>query len=371
MHFISFLQPLIAVVALCALMLPVVAAHELGHFAAARILGIRVATFSVGFGAELFGWTDSRGTRWKVSAIPLGGYVAFAGRLPPAEMGEGLFARLFAVPGGDDFTRSRPGRRLVVLLAGPAASVAFSAAVFFFAWLAFGVPQGPLTISSVEAGGAAALAGVEPGDVLVSVGGFDAQRTILETIAASAGRTLPFVTERSGRRIAFDAEVGSKPIHTPIGDRELGFLGIAIEPPPRRFDPIGAARLASGYMAFLAASTVDFFRDALSGRVSRQDLSSPVGIAAVSGNLIQRDREMFVRFGGAISFGLGVSNMLPIPGLDGGLSLIALLEALRRRPFSKKALARVSLGGLMAVCCILLAVMSHEVTSILGYAFGG
>src|SRR5436190_20094547 len=173
--------------------------HELGHFLVTRWCGVKVLTFSLGFGPELFGFNDRHGTRWKVSAIPLGGYVKFFGddseaSTPSTE----TLASMSAEERAGSFHHKKVGPRAAIVAAGPIANFILAIVIFTCLFTFFGKPSTTARVDKVEANSAAAAAGFQIGDIVTSINGTkigsfsDMQRIV----GIHAGDQLTFTVKR-------------------------------------------------------------------------------------------------------------------------------------------------------------------------------
>ena len=234
-----------------AVLMAVVFVHEIGHFVVARLCGIRVAAFSIGFGRELFGFTDKRGTRWKVSTIPLGGYVRFEGdenmaSIPDAEM-------MAAVPESERkglFYFSSLWKRIAVVTAGPAANFVLAIVVFAAVFALIGRPHILPVAETVIQGSAAERAGFQPGDRIVSVDGerIESFSDLQSIIMLSADETLSIVVERNGKDVTLTATPQRQEQPDRMGGtHRIGVLGITagtVQFPARRSEDRARARRA-------------------------------------------------------------------------------------------------------------------------------
>src|SRR5262245_2203213 len=179
--------------------------HELGHFLVARFCGVRVLTFSIGFGPELFGFNDRHGTRWKVSAIPLGGYVKFFGDENAASVpDQAAIARMTEAEARVSFVHQSVGARAAVVAAGPVANFVLAIAVFAGVAIIAGKQATTPRIDAVKPASAAAAAGFQKGDVIVAVDdrAVESFSDVERVIATSSGRPLTFAVDRGGRQVA-------------------------------------------------------------------------------------------------------------------------------------------------------------------------
>ena len=311
---------------------PVVFFHELGHCWAARRSGVLVEVFSVGFGRELFGFTDRRGTRWRFSALPLGGYVRMAGDADAAGTpGESASS----APG--NFHAASLGARTFIVAMGPIANFILGIAIIAMIYIGFGKVVVPNIVGEVIAGGPAAEAGIEPGDRVLSINGRGVAdfNDLRGPIFENPGRNLEIIVERGGRELSFPV--------TPsvIEDRCLGVtygqIGIRSSAgelrQPGFAESLMLASVDSFDMAF--AMLRGLFRLA-SGNANKGEIGGPVKIAEMSGRVATQGIINLAMFVAVISINLGLVNLLPIPALDGGHLLFFGLEKLTGGPLPQK-----------------------------------
>ncbi len=159
---------LLAIIGFLVVIGPLVFIHELGHYFAGRLFGVKAESFSIGMGREVAGWTDRRGTRWKVSALPIGGYVKFAGDMGPASEPDPAWLRLPPEERAKTFQGHPVWQRFLIVAAGPVTNFILAILIFAGFFAVYGVPQTPTLVTRVEAGSAAEQAGIRPGDRIVS-----------------------------------------------------------------------------------------------------------------------------------------------------------------------------------------------------------
>src|SRR5277367_1667630 len=207
----------------------IVAVHELGHYFVGRWCGVKIDAFSLGFGHELFAWVDSRGTRWRVGALPLGGYVKFYGDANAASMGDG--------PGGDasvDRSLTLAGQplrnRAAIVLAGPVANFILAFVIFTGMFMGFGRIEHTARIGRVETGSPAAASGFQAGDLIKSIKGnpIDSFEALQESTLMSTGLPMNFVVERQSQNIDLTATPRITVVDQGVfGKRRMGHLGLA------------------------------------------------------------------------------------------------------------------------------------------------
>jgi regulator of sigma E protease len=345
---------------------PLVFFHEFGHYIVARIFKIPAEAFSIGFGRELVGWTDKQGTRWKIAWLPLGGYVRFVGDMTPASNP----AEAGSIP-EEDRDRAfqfRPvWQRFLVVLAGPAANFLLAIIIFAAFFAAIGAPLTNV-VGGVKEGTAAAAAGLQPGDKIVSVANrptptFDDIRSV---VALRAGEKIPLEFERAGSVHEVQVTLTSDVEPDALGrDFKRGLLGIyPAEGALERVPVTRAVPLAVQYTANLTRSIVDGLVQLVRGRVSPKQLGGPITIARVAGQGAELGALPFVQLLALLSINLGFINLLPVPMLDGGHLFFYAVEAVRRRPISAQALEWAFRGGLAIILSLLLFTTINDLASL-------
>ncbi|TAJ75785.1 MAG: RIP metalloprotease, partial [Sphingobium sp.] len=331
---------LLTVLAFVAVIGPLVFVHELGHYLVGRWCGVKAEAFSIGFGPELFAWVDKRGTRWRVAALPLGGYVRFKGDMNAASMTDPAWLELPAAERAQSFPAKPLWQRAAIVAAGPAINFLF--AILILATFAFvhGESRTPAVAGQVQPGSAAAAAGILPGDRIVSLGG--REMTTFDDIRLYAqirpGEAVAMVIERDGRTFAKDGKIGSVTEDDGFGNKfQIGRLGLAPGDPV--VEPVSLLRapvVAVERTGQIVRTMVETMGQIISGGRSVKELGGPLKIAQVSGQAATMGLESFIFFVALISINLGFINLLPIPMLDGGHLLFYGIEAVQRRPVSER-----------------------------------
>jgi regulator of sigma E protease len=316
--------------------------HELGHFLIARWCGVRVLVFSVGFGRELIGFTDRHGTRWKLAAIPLGGYVKFFGDENAASVpDQDALATMNETERRVSFPHKPVGQRAAIVAAGPIANFVL-AIVLFAAFFAFyGKPTAPALVDAVQPGSAAEAAGFRDGDLVLSIDGrkietfTDMQRLVMD----SAGQTLRIVVERDGKEQTLVAVPKLVEIKNALGFKHRqGVLGLRGKPGPlETVDPVTAVKLGASESWMVVERTLSYIRGVFVGRESLDQLGGPIMIAQASRQVATAGFFPLLHFAGVVSISIGFLNLFPIPLLDGGHLLYYGIEAVRGRPLSERA----------------------------------
>ncbi len=344
MNFFDYIIPFLLVLTI------LVFVHEMGHFLIARYCGVRVEVFSIGFGPEIFGWNDAKGTRWKFSLIPLGGYVKMFGEdeapgedeitdkgddesgenNAPAITAPALTAEEIAV----SFNHKTVGQRSAIIAGGPLANFVFAIVVLTGLFSIVGSPSPLAGIGEVQSASAAEDAGLKAGDTIVSINGeqitlFDDLRRI---VSANSGVNLTIVVMRNGSELSL--EVTPRPYKT-AGGKEIGLLGVLPDPKQihyTRHNVIKAAGMAIDQSFGMSMRILSYLGDMITGARSANDLGGPLRIAKISGEMAQDGIINTIFFLAALSINLGLINLFPIPMLDGGHLLFCIAEAVRGRP---------------------------------------
>ena len=340
---------------------PLVFFHELGHYLVARLFRIPAEVFSIGFGREIFGWTDKQGTRWKVGWLPLGGYVKFVGDMGPASnpadlesMPPELRHRAF---------QARPiWQRFLVVLAGPMAN--FLLAILIFAGV-FSLVSAPETneIGRIQPRSAAAVAGFERGDRILSVAGqetrtFDEVRSLIET---RPNQTVTIKFEREGVIQQIRVNVGTEWITDNKGQRtRIGLLGVSAAP----VSIIRAVPMATQQTVLITGWILEGAAKLIIGQGSREDVGGPIRIAQFAGQAASLGALPFAQLLALFSINLGFINLLPVPMLDGGHLFFYAVEAVRRRPLSARALDWAFRGGLAVILALVVFTTLNDLGSI-------
>ena len=307
--------------------------HELGHYLAARWCGVHVETFSIGFGRPLVSWTDRRQTLWKIGWIPLGGYVKLHGQERPGDVPSDVPA--IWLP-GRTFHDKQVGARAVVVAAGPIANFVLAAVLFAGLFAVVGRPIAIPVVGEVVPSSAAARAGLQVGDRILSIDGASIRtfEDIQRIVAASPGRTLHLVVAVEGT--SHDVQV--TPDSRANGAHVTGVLGIRGD--TVEHEPISAWQAIPAGIA----QTWDVTTQTLGGvwgmiahNRGTDDLGGPLRIAQLSGEVAQLGAASLISFIAVLSVNLGLINLFPIPVLDGGHLLFYLAEAVRGRPLPPRA----------------------------------
>jgi regulator of sigma E protease len=362
----SYLVPFLFVLSL------VVFIHEFGHFLVGRLCGIKVDAFSMGFGPELAHYVDRSGTRWRLAAIPLGGYVRFHGDANGASQPD--FDATSKMPETEravSFFAQKVWKRAAVVAAGPIAN--FILAIVIFTALFYVDGRSVLTprIESVVAGGRAAAAGFQKGDLVVSIDGqpIDSFAEMQRIVSASGDTPLRFMVQRDGKQVAIDATPERKDTRTPFGVSRGGVLGVAAGGAPEDWRTVSyslpkAFVEATGETWYVIERTGSYLGGLVIGRESPEQLSGPIRIAEVSGEVAKAGIWPLFNLAAILSISIGLLNLLPVPLLDGGHLLYYAFEAARGRALTQRAQEFGFRIGLAFVAALMLVATYNDLVRI-------
>jgi len=320
--------------------------HELGHFLVARWCGIKVLTFSIGFGPELAGFNDRYGTRWKLSAIPLGGYVKFFGDDNEASApDQAAIAGMSEAERKLSFAGQKVAPRAAVVVAGPLANFVLAIVIFAAIFMTVGKQTTTARVDTVQPNSAAAAAGFQPGDLVLSIDGskIDSFSEMQRIVSVSAGETLTIEVERGGAPVTLRATPQLRELKDNFGNvQRLGVLGISRSMAPgdihsRKMGPLEAVVAGAQETWFLVDRTLSYIGGIFTGREAADQLGGPIRIAQVSSQVASAGFVALIHLTAVLSVSIGLLNLFPIPMLDGGHLLFYGIEALRGRPLSERA----------------------------------
>ena len=345
---------------------PLVVIHELGHYWVARWFGVGAEAFSIGFGREIAGWTDKRGTRWKVGWLPLGGYVRFLGDEHVASIPSET-RNLSADERARSFHHKPVWQRFLIVLAGPLANFLVAILIFAAFFATIGAPRTENVVTQIEAGSAADQAGIQAGDRVVSIAGRSTPtfEDIYQTVLMRPAERVTVTIERSGTTMRLPVSIGVVEQRDRFGQQfRIGRLGVYggrsayVRPSAAELLPA-----ATVYTVRITRSMIDGLWQIISGRRSVKDLGGPLKIAQIAGQQATLGPLEFIQLVALISINLGFINLLPVPVLDGGHLFFYVLEALRRRPVSAQAQDWAFRGGLALVLALLVFTTINDLSS--------
>ncbi len=320
--------------------------HELGHFLVARWCGIRVLVFSLGFGPEIIGFNDRYGTRWKVSAVPLGGYVKFFGDESAASTPDReAAAAMSEAEKKDSFIHQPVPSRAAVVAAGPIANFILAIMIFAGIFMVVGKQTATARVDAVQAGSAAEQAGFKPGDLVVSIDGdkIESFSDMQRVVSVSSGEPLKIMVDRDKKLVTLNATPELKEIKDNFGNvHRLGVLGISRsmadgDIKTEKVGPLMAVVMGAKETWFVVDRTLSYIGGVFAGREAADQLGGPIRIAQVSGQVASAGFTALIHLTAVLSVSIGLLNLFPIPLLDGGHLLFYGIEAARGRPLSERA----------------------------------
>ena len=345
----------------------IVFVHELGHYFVGRWRGVKIDAFSLGFGPELFARVDSRGTRWRVGALPLGGYVKFYGDVNPASVDRASGAA--SVDRSLTLSGQPLASRAAIVLAGPAANFILAFVIFTGMFMTFGRVEHAPRIGRVEVNSPAAAAGFKPGDLVRSVDGEPIRsfEALQESTLMSTGLPMTFVVERDGRDLSLTATPKVTEVDQGVfGKRRMGHLGLASSADPKdatieRCLPPICAVWGAGQEWFIVKATTAYIVGVFAGRESTDQVSGLIGAAQMAGEMAKISMWELFSLAAWFSVSVGFMNLLPVPLLDGGHLVFYACEAVMGRPLSERVQEIGLRIGIVLVALLLVFTTSHDI----------
>lgn len=319
----------------------IVFVHEFGHYFVAKVSGVKIEQFSIGFGKEMFGFNDKSGTRWKFCVLPLGGYVKMFGDIDPASAPDTEKIKAFTEEEKKVafHTKSLPVKSAVVF-AGPAANFILSIVIMAFFFSIYGKPATLPKISAVSEDSAAEKAGLVPGDLILEIDGtkVDTFADVQRVIAINTGTPVEIVIDREGQQETVTA--------TPLIREKKDIFGNIVKAPLlgiassqvayEKLGPFPAVGAAVVETYNIAASTLKAIGQMFTGQRSPKEITGPLGIAKYSGQSAEQGLSTVLWFIVVLSINLGLVNLFPIPLLDGGHLMYYAIEGVRGKPMADK-----------------------------------
>ncbi|MCE6073505.1 RIP metalloprotease RseP [Agrobacterium vitis] len=353
----------------------IVFVHEMGHYLVGRWSGIRILAFSLGFGPELIGFNDRHGTRWKLSAIPLGGYVRFFG---DADASSKTDAAEFEALSPEDRARTLNGaklwKRAATVAAGPIANFLLAILIFSVTFSLYGKPVSDPVVAEVKALSAAAEAGVQPGDVLVALDG-SSVKTFDDVVRYVSVRPLvPIVV--TVKRGESQLDLSMTPRRTETTDRfgnkmEVGQIGIMTTAASGNFrvEKLGFIESVSAGVDQtwnIVTGTYDYLANLFAGRMNADQLGGPIRVAQASGQVATLGAVALLQLAAVLSVSIGLLNLMPVPVLDGGHLILYALEAVRGKPVSAGAQEIAFKVGMVMILSLMVFATWNDISRLIG-----
>ncbi len=336
----GYIVPFILVLSL------IVFIHEMGHYLAGRWCGIRVVAFSVGFGPEILGWTDSHGTRWKISAIPLGGYVKFFGDEDAASKPDfqGL-ENMTPEERETTFLGAKLWKRALAVAAGPAANFVLAFAIFTVLLSIYGKAVSDPVVADLRPGSAAEAAGILPGDRITALDGYEITTfsDIQRYVSMRPGVAINTTVMRGDAELSFSLTPQSTEIEDNFGNKmKVGIIGVITDADTGNFRMVTLSVTQSMKEAVsqcwgIVAGTFEYIGSIFAGRMDADQLGGPIRVAQASGQMASIGVAALLQLAAVLSVSIGLLNLMPVPVLDGGHLVFYAIEAVRGKPVGEKA----------------------------------
>ena len=358
---------IVTVLAFIVLLSTLVVVHELGHYLVGRWFGVKAEKFSVGFGPQIWGRVDSRGTLWRIAALPLGGFVQFAGDMNPAGQTDAAWHAMPEHERNQTFQSKALWKRALIVAAGPAVNFLLAIAIFMGFLLAYGQSTTPPRVEQVVAGSPAEKAGLLAGDTVLSVNGhrIDTFNALVNEVIMIPNEDAQFIIERSAKQLTVTAKVAERKEIDRFGNEyRIGQIGIY--PPSPTFAEVSllsAPGLAVVQTIDVVRQQIKGLGQIITGRRPISELGGPLKIAKVSGEAMAVGITAFVWLAAMISINLGFINLLPIPMLDGGHLMLYGVEAVRRRPANAAVQEWAFRAGFAMLAAFMLMVTFNDLSS--------
>lgn len=355
----------------------VVFIHELGHYWVGRLCGIGATAFSVGFGPELLGFTDKRGTRWKLSLIPLGGYVKFVGDMNAASANPADYdpdAELSPEQLDQAFHKKSLWRRAATVAAGPIANFILALVIFTAVTSTYGRMIADPVVGEVRENSAAEQAGILAGDIFKSLDGVEIKEfsDVQRYVSPRADRAIDMVMQRDGQDVAITVTPERLETEDRFGNKiEQGIIGVSISQDVanirRQTYSVGESLvLGVDQVGYIIFRTADYLGGVITGREKADQIGGPIRVAQVSGQMATLGFVALLNLAALLSVSIGLLNLLPVPVLDGGHLLFYAFEAIRGKPLSARAQEYGYRIGIALILGLMVFATYNDVSLVFG-----
>ncbi len=352
--------------------------HELGHFWVARLLGVKVDEFSIGFGKELWGRTDRKGTHWKIAAVPLGGYCKFFGDEDSASAAESEKLKdLSDEEKKHVFQFLPPFKKILIAVAGPAANYLFAILVFTSIFMALGKMDFPPVVGSVIKGSAAEQGGIQANDRILTINGHKINNfkdiNYEVTLAVDGKADVVLLRDGAEKEISLNLvpvemknSDGTTTSQVMLGIKSLSIMEVDHE----RLGFFAALHDASVETADITMATLRGVGQMITGKRGGEDVGGIIRIAEMSGDITKQNGILdFVVFMALLSINLGLINLFPIPMLDGGHIVINLIELVTRRELGVKFKEILFKTGFALIMALMIFATWNDVVRLINRWF--
>lgn len=349
--------------------------HEMGHYLVGRWSGIRILAFSIGFGPEIFGFTDRHGTRWKLSLIPLGGYVRFFGDEDASSKPD---ASKLAAMSEEDRARSFAGaklwKRAATVAAGPIANFLLAIAIFTLLFAVYGRTVADPVVAEVKPESAAAAAGILPGDLLVAIDGGKVETfdDVRRYVSIRPSQKIVVTIERAGQKLDLPMVPQRTDMTDQFGNKiEIGLIGIVTNQEVGHFrlqtyTPLQALREGMIQTRDIVTGTFKYIGNLLSGSMRADQLGGPIRVAQASGQMATLGIGAVLQLAAVLSVSIGLLNLMPVPVLDGGHLMFYAVEAVRGKPLGSSAQEIAFRIGLAMVLTLMVFATWNDISALIG-----
>ncbi|MDM9629711.1 RIP metalloprotease RseP [Rhizobium sp. S152] len=349
--------------------------HEMGHYLVGRWSGIRILAFSVGFGPELVGFTDRHGTRWKLSLIPLGGYVRFFGdEDASSKPDDNVLATMTDEERARSFAGAKLWKRAATVAAGPIANFILAIAIFTVLFAIYGRSVADPVVAEVKPGSAAAEAGIIPGDLLIAIDGGKVQTfdDVRRYVSIRPEQKIVVTIERNGEK----RDVPMVPVRTGMTDQfgnkiEIGLIGIVTNQEVGHFrvqtySPMEALHEGTVQTWHIVTGTFKYIGNLVSGYMKPDQLGGPIRVAQASGQMATLGVAAVLQLAAVLSVSIGLLNLMPVPVLDGGHLMFYAIEAVRGKPLGSSAQDIAFRIGLAMVLSLMVFATWNDISALIG-----
>lgn len=349
--------------------------HEMGHYLVGRWSGIRSTAFSIGFGPELIGYTDRRGTRWKISAIPLGGYVKFFGDEDAASKPDSSgLSRMSLEERAQTLSGAKLWKRAATVAAGPIANFILAILIFAVLFGVYGRMIADPVVAEVRENSAAATAGVRAGDRLLAIDGEKMMtfEDVRRYVGIRPGTPITVTVERAGEELKLPMVPTRTETTDQFGNKlEMGIIGIVTDQSSGNFRHIEyspSQALVEGVRetGHVITGTFNYIGNLVTGRMNADQLGGPVRVAQASGQMATLGISAVIQLAAVLSVSIGLLNLMPVPVLDGGHLVFYAIEAIRGRPLGAAAQEVAFRIGMMMILGLMVFATWNDISSLIG-----
>lgn len=349
--------------------------HEMGHYLVGRWCGIRSTAFSIGFGPELIGFTDRHGTRWKISAIPLGGYVKFFGDEDAASKPDSAgLSHMSLEERAQTLSGAKLWKRAATVAAGPIANFILAILIFAVLFGVYGRMISDPVVAEVRENSAAAAAGVRPGDRLVAIDGEKVTtfEEVRRYVGIRPGTPITVTVERAGEELPLPMVPTRTETTDQFGNKlEMGIIGIVTDQTSGNFrrveySPQQALMEGVRETGHVITGTFNYIGNLVTGRMNADQLGGPVRVAQASGQMATLGIAAVIQLAAVLSVSIGLLNLMPVPVLDGGHLVFYAIEAIRGRPLGSGAQEVAFRIGMAMILGLMVFATWNDISSLIG-----